>query len=73
VIAPEAGFSRILLAGAILGAAIGATAATLIDAKSGPAFWAGLAAGAVVGPLCLVALAGAVDLVQNLRRGLHRP
>jgi peptidoglycan/LPS O-acetylase OafA/YrhL len=54
---------RTALAGAAIGAAVGGTAATIVDAKSGPAFWAGLAMGAVVGLVCLVALSVVVDVV----------
>ena len=72
MIARDIGFRRILLAGAIIGAAVGCTVATLMNAKSGPTFWAGLAVGAAIGPPCLIALAGVVDLVQNVRRTFHR-
>jgi hypothetical protein len=60
-------------AGAGIGAAVGGATATIVDAKSGPAFWAGVAAGVIVGPFVLVALSLFMDAVLALRRRLrHR-
>jgi hypothetical protein len=52
---------------------VGGATATIVDAKSGPAFWAGVAAGVIVGPFVLVALSLFMDAVLALRRRLrHR-
>jgi hypothetical protein len=58
------------VAGAALGAVAGGTVATVSDGTSGPAFWAGIAAGGLIGALCLSAVAVLFDVVQALWR--HR-
>jgi peptidoglycan/LPS O-acetylase OafA/YrhL len=64
---------RILLAGAILGAAVGGSLATVSNGKSGPRFWAGLAVGAIIGVVFLVAVVALFQLAQSLRRRtMHR-
>lgn len=63
-----AGLRRIVLAGAIIGAAVGGTVATVIDGMSGPTFWAGIGVGAIVGPICLAALFTAFEFAQTYRR-----
>ena len=64
----EIGLRRVLVVGAALGAAAGGTVATTTDGMSGPAFWAGIAVGALIGAICLAAVAVLFDLVQALRR-----
>jgi len=57
VVVREIGVPRVLVAGAALGAAVGGTVATVSDGMSGPTFWAGIAVGALIGAICLPAVA----------------
>jgi hypothetical protein len=65
------GIRKSAFAGAAIGAAVGGATATMVDAKSGPAFWAGVAAGVIIGPFVLVVLSLFMDAVLALRRRLR--
>ena len=67
----DIGLRRIVLSGAIAGAAIGGTIATVANGKSGPAFWAGLAVGAILGPIIVATLVSVVSFVDSVRRRTH--
>ena len=56
----------------MIGAAAGGTVATVTDGMSGPTFWAGIAAGALIGAVCLAAVAVVFDVVRALRRASQR-
>ena len=56
----------------MLGAAAGGTVATVNDGVSGPAFWTGIAAGALIAAICFAAVAVLFDVVQALRRASQR-
>jgi hypothetical protein len=80
VVVREIGVRRVLVAGATLGAVAGGAVATVRDGMSGPAFWAGIAVGALIGAICFAVVAVLFDVVQVLwrrrpaswRRGLVR-
>lgn len=70
---PEITLRRVGLTGAIFGAGVGGTVATVMHGTSGPAFWAGLALGAISGPACLAAIFALFEFAQSIqRRILHR-